>query len=247
MLDRAWDDPAARWNADLDSFAPGAEEPDSPWWMHDEADQTLAALDLREDFARSDWLARSAQGYLDVFVDPAYPHEVWQRPRAGPALANLEKSGRGKNMYHAFEHTLVMYLHGRAMEGAPGRAPLRAARGPGAHGGGGAVLVRRHDRAPRRRRPRGPAARAPARDGRAVGARRGPRPATTRRPTDDVPPTTVATLDPARERRRVEPGPGLADAAGDRRGRGRARGAGAGAGPHRRGRPRRRGSRRARS
>ena len=54
MLERAWDDPAARWHADLDSFAPGAEEPDSPWWMHDEADQTLAALDLREDFARSD-------------------------------------------------------------------------------------------------------------------------------------------------------------------------------------------------
>ena len=119
MLDRAWDDPAARWHADLDSFAPGAEDPDSPWWMHDEADQTLAALDLREDFARSDWLARSAQSYLDVFVDPAFPHEVWQRPRRDPALANLEKSGRGKNMYHAFEHTLVMYLHGRAMEGRP--------------------------------------------------------------------------------------------------------------------------------
>ncbi len=119
MLDRAWDEDAARWNADLDSFLPGAEEPDSPWWMHDEADQTLAALDLREDFARSDWLARSAQGYLRDFVDPAYPHEVWQRPRRDPALSNLEKSGRGKNMYHAFEHTLVMYLHGRAMEGRP--------------------------------------------------------------------------------------------------------------------------------
>ncbi|WP_432477403.1 AGE family epimerase/isomerase [Nocardioides sp. GXQ0305] len=119
MLERAWDAPAARWHADLNSFTPGDNELDSPWWMHNEADQTLAALDLREDFARSDWLETSAQGWFDAFVDPAYPYEVWQRPTRDPALANLEKSGRGKNMYHAFEHTLVMYLHGRAMEGRP--------------------------------------------------------------------------------------------------------------------------------
>ena len=119
-LERAWDAPAGRWHADLNSFALGDNEPDGPWWMHDEADQTLAALDLREDFARSDWLATSARSYLRVFVDPTYPHELWTRPRRpGTEAPNLEKSGRGKNMYHAFEHTLVMYLHGRAMEGRP--------------------------------------------------------------------------------------------------------------------------------
>ncbi len=122
MLERAWDDPAARWHADLNSFAPGDNELDSPWWMHDEADQTLAALDLKENFARRDRLARSAQSWLDVFVDPEYPHEVWTRPlRDGTFQVpnGAEKSQRGKNMYHAFEHVLVMYLHGRAMQGLP--------------------------------------------------------------------------------------------------------------------------------
>ena len=122
LLSKAWDEPAARWHDDLLDFATGAVELDSQWWVHDEADQTLAAVDLREDFARSEWLARSARGWFESFVDPALPHETWQRPfRDGtfPQPGGDEKSGRGKNMYHAFEHVLVMYLHGRAMESRP--------------------------------------------------------------------------------------------------------------------------------
>ena len=119
MLGRAWDDAAARWHQDMDSFDPAAVVPESNWWTHAEADQTLAALDLREDFTRSDWLARSAGTWLDTFVDPEFPHEVWSRPRSDDALSVKEKAGRGKNMYHVFEHALVMFLHGRAMEGRP--------------------------------------------------------------------------------------------------------------------------------
>ncbi len=121
LLAKAWDSPAARWHDDLVNFASGAVVPDSPWWVHNEADQTLAALDLREDFARSDWLARSAQGWLDAFVDPKAPHETWTRPLRDKTFpeGGKEKSARGKNMYHVFEHALVMYLHGRAMEGRP--------------------------------------------------------------------------------------------------------------------------------
>jgi mannose/cellobiose epimerase-like protein (N-acyl-D-glucosamine 2-epimerase family) len=121
LLGKAWDEGAARWHDDLVNFTGGVEI-DSQWWVHAEADQTLAALDLREDYARSDWLERSAQGWFDDFVDPDFPHETWQRPlRDGtfPQPGGDEKSGRGKNMYHAFEHALVMFLHGRAMEGAP--------------------------------------------------------------------------------------------------------------------------------
>ena len=121
LLAKAWDESAARWHDDLVNFTGGVEL-DSQWWVHAEADQTLAALDLHEDFARSGWLARSAQGWFDSFVDPAFPYETWQRPlRDGtfPQPGGDEKSGRGKNMYHAFEHTLVMYLHGRAMEEVP--------------------------------------------------------------------------------------------------------------------------------
>ena len=111
-------------------FASGAVGPDSPWWVHNEADQTLAALDLREDFARSEWLARSAQGWLDTFVDPVFPHETWTRPLRDGTFpgGGTEKSARGKNMYHVFEHALVMYLHGRAMEGVPASCTTRCPR-----------------------------------------------------------------------------------------------------------------------
>jgi mannose/cellobiose epimerase-like protein (N-acyl-D-glucosamine 2-epimerase family) len=121
LLSKAWDASADRWHDDLVDFTSGAVELDSPWWVHAEADQTLAAVNLRQDFVHSEWLARSAQGWFDDFVDPDFPHETWQRPlRDGtfPQPGGDEKSGRGKNMYHVFEHALVMYLHGRAMEDA---------------------------------------------------------------------------------------------------------------------------------
>jgi N-acylglucosamine 2-epimerase len=124
LMDRAWDDAAARWNQQLSSFEPGDVEPDSAWWMHDEADQTLAALDLGNDFAYADQLARAAQTWLDVYVDrdPAYPaREVFFRVARNPADTNLGKSGFGKNMLHAHEHALIMYLHGRALEGKPAK------------------------------------------------------------------------------------------------------------------------------
>ena len=122
LLAKAWDESADRWHDDLVDFESGAVEPDSQWWVHDEADQTLAAVNLHEDFVHAAWLARSAQSWLDTFVDPLFPHETWSRPmRDGsfPSEGAAEKTARGKNMYHVFEHALVMYLHGRAMEGAP--------------------------------------------------------------------------------------------------------------------------------
>ncbi len=46
---------------------------------------------------------------------------TWTRPLRDKMfpLGGEEKSARGKNMYHVFEHVLVMFLHGRAMEGRP--------------------------------------------------------------------------------------------------------------------------------
>ena len=121
MLGRAWDDPAARWNQRLRNFMPGNVEPDSAWWIHDEADQTLAALDLTNGFAYTDQLARSAQSWLDVYVDndPAYPGETFARIERTGEFTDLRKSFFGKNMLHAHEHALIMYLHGRALEGLP--------------------------------------------------------------------------------------------------------------------------------
>jgi len=120
LMNRAWDDAATRWNERLRSFLPGAVERDSAWWVHAEADQTLAALDLTNGFAHQAQLARSAQSYLDVFVDDeSAARETFGRVSRVAADTDLRKSFFGKNMLHAHEHALIMYLHGRALEGRP--------------------------------------------------------------------------------------------------------------------------------
>ena len=123
LMGRAWDNPAARWNQRPRNFMPANVEPDSAWWIHDEADQTLAALDLGNGFAHTDQLARSAQSWLDVYVDhdPAYPGETFTRIERTGEFTDLRKSFFGKNMLHAHEHALIMYLHGRALEGLPAK------------------------------------------------------------------------------------------------------------------------------
>ncbi len=75
MLARAWDLDAGRWNEQRRGNQGNVIERDSAWWMHDEADQTLAALDLTNGFAHAEQLATSAQTFLDVYVDddPAFP------------------------------------------------------------------------------------------------------------------------------------------------------------------------------
>ena len=122
LMTRAWDGPAARWNQRLHSFGLDAVERDSDWWTHAEADQTLAALDLANGFTQQGQLARSAQNFLDVFVDTKSPaRETFTRVARVAADTNPRKSAYGKNMYHVHEHALIMYLHGRAMEGRPAR------------------------------------------------------------------------------------------------------------------------------
>jgi hypothetical protein len=128
QLHRAWDGAAGRWNERLHSFTPGDVETDGAWWVHDEADQLLAALDLTDGFAHADQLARSSQTFLDVYVDrdPLYPvRETWGRvlrtdpPEQPPT--GFRKSFFGKNMLHNFEHALILYLHGQQLAGRPAR------------------------------------------------------------------------------------------------------------------------------
>ena len=124
LLAAAWDDPFDRWNERLRSFAgtPSSIERDSAWWIHAEADQTLAALDLSDGFAHQQQLADSAQSWLKVFVDRESPaRETVARVSRVAADNDPRKSFRGKNMLHAHEHALIMYLHGRALEGLPAR------------------------------------------------------------------------------------------------------------------------------
>ena len=76
MLARAWDDPVARWNQRLRNFVPGAVEPDSAWWIHNGGRSDCSPpSNLSNGFAHKAQLARSAQSWLDVYVDrdPASP------------------------------------------------------------------------------------------------------------------------------------------------------------------------------
>lgn len=118
LLTRAWDDAASRWNQQLKSFAAGNVEPDSASWMHDEADQLLATIDLYEGPTHTAQLARSVQTFLDVYVDrdPAYPaREVFARvERTG-----LETDLRKTTMLHNLEHATIGYLTGQALAGSP--------------------------------------------------------------------------------------------------------------------------------
>jgi hypothetical protein len=127
MLDRAWDDAADRWNQKPLALGVANSELDSAWWMHDEADQLLAAVNLTDGFtgaeglARLDRLARSTRFFLDKYVDHESPvHETFTRVFRD-AEPNSQKSAFGKNMLHNMEHALVLYLHGRALEGRPAR------------------------------------------------------------------------------------------------------------------------------
>lgn len=115
----AWDAGAERWNARALDFA-GKVEPDSAWWVHDEADQTLAALDLDNGFAHAEQLAGSAQTWLDIYVDRESPaRETYTRVFSDGREPDRTKSFFGKNMLHNPEHALFMFLHGRALEGRP--------------------------------------------------------------------------------------------------------------------------------
>lgn len=124
MLTRAWDPDARRWNEQRRGPAGAIIERDSGWWPHTEADQLLVALNLSDNFSRRDQLAASAQTFLDVYVDrdPRFPaRETFTRIERTGTMTDLRKSFRGKNMLHNHEHALLMYLHGRALEGKPAR------------------------------------------------------------------------------------------------------------------------------
>ena len=127
LLQRAWDNSAARWNQRIRSFVAGNVVPDSEWWIHDEADQLLAAMDLHDGFANQ---ATGPAGPQCPVVPrrvrrprPAlHPaRETFARIARNPDDTDLRKSFFGKNMLHNNEHALIMYLHGRALEDKPAK------------------------------------------------------------------------------------------------------------------------------
>ena len=118
FADRPWDDLAAERSTTAapgmgrprptagtrtcTSFEPADVVPDSGWWIHDEADQLLAALDLTDGFAHADQLARSSAEVPRRVRRPRRRSSPCERPSPGccaPAeISDDRKSFFGKNM-----------------------------------------------------------------------------------------------------------------------------------------------------
>ena len=125
LLSRAWDDAASRWNERIAQLRRWAtSSPTAGGGSTTRRTRPWPPSTWRQGFNRKDQLARSAQSFLDVYVDddPAYPaRETFARVERTGLETDLRKSFFGKNMLHNHEHALIMYLHGRALEGEPAR------------------------------------------------------------------------------------------------------------------------------
>lgn len=121
-LERAHD--GLRWKKR--PLAPDRDESGSDWWSYAEAQQLAAT----RNFASGRWTERldtASGGWLDGYVDFFGGGEVFSglRPNGqavyvGPPTDTF-KCNLWKNGYHSTEHALVMYLHGRHIEGLPAR------------------------------------------------------------------------------------------------------------------------------
>lgn len=121
-VERAFDADFGRW-AKRPTGATGVEY-GSDWWIYAEADQLAAALSL-VDPRFVDRLDATAGNWLTDYVDPLPPHGIIPgiRRDGSPAAAwrrsDTAKCNVWKNGYHATEHALILYLHGRDLEDRP--------------------------------------------------------------------------------------------------------------------------------
>ena len=100
-----------------------SDESGSDWWIYAESDQLAATRNLASG-AFTTPLAESAGHWLEDYVDPEHGEVISGiRGSGAPAgnwsLSDTFKCNLWKNGYHSTEHALVMYLHGRHLEGQP--------------------------------------------------------------------------------------------------------------------------------
>ena len=120
LMNRAWDDAATRWNERLRSFLPvpssatargGCTRRPTRRWP---PSTSRTASPTR---ASSHAAPRATSTSSSTTSQPA--RETFARVSRVAADTDLRKCFFGKNMLHAHEHALIMYLHGRALEGRP--------------------------------------------------------------------------------------------------------------------------------
>lgn len=121
-LQKAFDAENGRWAKR--PIAPDTVEYGSDWWVYAEADQFAASLSMVGRGEGVD-LAATAGHWIEDYVDPQPPGGVIPgigragQPAFGWPRSDTAKCNLWKNGYHATEHALVLYLHGRDREGLP--------------------------------------------------------------------------------------------------------------------------------
>lgn len=94
----------------------------SSWWIYAECDQVGAWMNIQEG-GFTPLLARSAEGWLKYFVDKTNG-EVYPDIRADGSVNSYPETATAKvwdwkNGFHAAEHALIMYIHGKVLEKQP--------------------------------------------------------------------------------------------------------------------------------
>ncbi len=123
-LVKAYDAENGRWAKR--PTGPAAIEYGSDWWIYAEADQFAASLSM-VGLGGVDGvdLAATAGHWIEDFVDDAGPGGVIPgigrggQPAFGWRRSDTAKCNQWKSGYHATEHAVVLYLHGRDREGLP--------------------------------------------------------------------------------------------------------------------------------
>ncbi len=121
-LGRAFDSDNGRWAKR--PISADAVEYGSDWWIYAEADQFAASLSM-VGLADEVDLAATAGNWIADYVDPQPPGGIIPgigragQPAFGWPRSDTAKCNQWKNGYHATEHALVLYLHGRDREGLP--------------------------------------------------------------------------------------------------------------------------------
>jgi mannose/cellobiose epimerase-like protein (N-acyl-D-glucosamine 2-epimerase family) len=126
-IDLAYDEEYGFWGSTMSSW--DSARYGSSWWIYVECQQFASTLNLSNDGAYTAKLTNTSRGWLEHFVDKEYGEVFQGIDRQGntgdpPVYSNF-KSSEWKNGFHSAEHALIMYLHGRMLEGSPPSFILR--------------------------------------------------------------------------------------------------------------------------
>jgi mannose/cellobiose epimerase-like protein (N-acyl-D-glucosamine 2-epimerase family) len=120
-IDLAYDEEYGFWGSTMSNW--DSARYGSSWWIYVECQQFASTLNLSNGRSLYRPAHQHLPGWLEHFVDKEYGEVFQGIDRQGntgdpPVYSNF-KSWEWKNGFHSAEHALIMYLHGRMLEGQP--------------------------------------------------------------------------------------------------------------------------------